>query len=184
MLFIDTETGGIDPNIHSILSIGLVSWTDGLIDDETEILINEDQIIATKEALSINNIDIESHKKIAINCLDAVKQIENFCIKNFSNEDKITLAGHNICFDVGFLKRLYQKANTEILATFSHRYIDTASILKYLYVSKILPEDLSASDTAFEYFNIKISKRHSALEDAKATALLFNELIKLLKAPL
>ena len=39
-LFVDTETGGVDPNKHSLLSIGLCLWSvrEGII-DKTELFI-------------------------------------------------------------------------------------------------------------------------------------------------
>lgn len=57
--------------------------------------------------------------------------------------------------------------------------IDTSSILQFLYFSGKLQRNISSSDAAFEYFNIYVKKRHSALDDCKATVQLFNKLISL-----
>ena len=55
LLFIDTETGGIDCGKHSLLSIGLVVWdNDQGIIDSTEILIKNKEYVVTKEAQRIN----------------------------------------------------------------------------------------------------------------------------------
>jgi DNA polymerase-3 subunit epsilon len=40
-LVIDTETGGLQPEMHSILSLGAVVWDDGILGEEFEVLIAE-----------------------------------------------------------------------------------------------------------------------------------------------
>ena len=41
LLFIDTETGGLDPQKHSLLSLALVVWEKREILDSKEFLIND-----------------------------------------------------------------------------------------------------------------------------------------------
>ncbi len=65
LLFIDTETGGLNPNKHSLLSLAMVVWEDMEIIDSQELLINDGKLSVTEEALSINKIDIEKHKQIS-----------------------------------------------------------------------------------------------------------------------
>ncbi len=66
LLFIDTETGGLNPDKHSLLSLAMVVWEDMEIIDSQELLINDGKLSVTEEALSINKIDIEKHKQSAI----------------------------------------------------------------------------------------------------------------------
>jgi DNA polymerase-3 subunit epsilon len=63
---------------------------------------------------------------------------------------------------------------------FSHRMIDTASILHYLYLSGRLEQKVVSSDEAFAHFKIAVEGRHTALGDALATAQLFNCLLEIL----
>ena len=174
LLFVDTETGGINPQKHSLLSVGLVAWEDHEIVAEKEILLTNTVIQFTPEALGINNIDFKSHFRNAVSPVKAKEIIIDFCAENFPNDEKITIAGHNVNFDVGFLKKLLGQNYNKI---FSHRTLDTSSVLKFLFVSKLLDEDLSSSDKAFDFFGVNIEKRHSALGDAVGTARLFNKLI-------
>ncbi|MBR1424855.1 3'-5' exonuclease [bacterium] len=179
LLFLDTETGGLNPDFHSLLSVGLVAWEDFKIIDKKEILLKEEHFKVNSSAMEVNGIDLEEHKKNAVEYNEGVKLINEFCKNNFEIPPTITLVGHNINFDISFLKKLYKNSEIPYEQLFSHRTIDTSSILKYLYMTGNFDEDISSSDKAFNYFNIVASKRHSALSDAVATTELFEQLLKI-----
>lgn len=179
LLFIDTETGGIDPQRHSLLSIGLVVWEDGVVVATSEIFINDGNEGYTKEALSINNIDLVQHKKEAIGSAYAVRKMIEFTKYHFETE-KITLAGHNVAFDIAFIKQVFKKNRRSFNNYFSHRSIDTSSILSYLQICNIIKAPIKSSSDAFRYFNISVNGRHTAVGDALATVELFNKLIELI----
>lgn len=180
ILFIDTETGGLNPSKNSLLSFALVVWQEFEIADSKEILINDGILNATPEALKINGIDLEEHKKHALNAKETLKEFDDFLNLHFSYDKKITLAGHNITFDVNFLKHFLLANNYNYSKRFSHRHVDTATILYYLYLSgNIKPKAISSQD-AFNLFGIKVNKRHTALGDAIATAKLFTLLLKII----
>ena len=181
LLFIDTETGGLNPNKHSLLSLGMVVWENMEIIDSLEVFINDSQLSVTKEALSINKIDIEKHKKLALPSSLAIVEIIKFISKHFPGQRKITLAGHNVQFDVNFLKYFFSQNKEEFSNYFSRRIIDTSSILYYLCLAGHLNKKAISSDEAFALFNIKVEGRHTALGDAVATAELFNKLLDLTK---
>ena len=179
VLFIDTETGGRDPGKHSLLSVALVIWEDMKIIDSLEILINDGILSVTKEALEINRIDLEEHKKNAISSLEAIRRIKVFTGKHFAPREKITLAGHNVHFDADFLKLLFSRNNQNFSDLFSHRIIDTSSILHFLFLSGQIKDKAVSSDEAFDLFGIEVEGRHTALGDAIATAKLFSELLQI-----
>jgi DNA polymerase-3 subunit epsilon len=181
LLFIDTETGGLDPDKHSLLSFAMVIWEDMKIIDSKEVLINDGILSVNKEALSINKIDIEKHKQSAMTSSQAMDEIISFIGKHFPGHGKITLAGHNVHFDADFLKRFFSANNKDFSEFFSHRIIDTSSILYYLYLSGRIKQKAVSSDKAFELFDIKVEGRHTALGDAMATAKLFTTLLDLFK---
>jgi DNA polymerase-3 subunit epsilon len=177
LLFIDTETGGLDPDKHSLLSLAMVVWENMEILDSQEILVNDGVLVATKEALSINKINLEEHKQLAVTSTEAMEKLLAFLHQHFPGQDKITLAGHNVHFDVSFLKVFFTRNNMNFSDLFSHRVIDTSSILHYLYLAGRLKQKATSSDKAFELFNIRVEGRHTALGDAVATAKLFNKLL-------
>ena len=156
LLFIDTETGGLNPDKHSLLSFAMVVWEDMEIIDSKEILINDGQLAATEEALSINKIDIGKHKEIAISSSEAIEEITFFIRKYFPEQKNITLVGHNVHFDTSFLKTFLSKNNKNFNSFFSHRIIDTSSILYYLYLTGQIKQKAISSDDAFKLFDIKV----------------------------
>ena len=111
LLFIDTETGGLNPNKHTLLSLAMVVWEDKEIIDSQELLVYDENLAVTKEALSINKIDLEKHKQSAISSYQAIEQIVLFVNKHFPGQRKITLAGHNVHFDIGFLSVFFSRNN-------------------------------------------------------------------------
>jgi DNA polymerase-3 subunit epsilon len=181
LLFIDTETGGLDPGKHSLLSLAMLIWEDMEILDSKEILINDGILSVTEEALSVNKIDIEKHKQSAVSSTQAMDEILLFIGKHFPHEGKITLAGHNVHFDADFLRVFFSSNNKNFSEYFSHRIIDTSSILNYLYLAGRIKLKAISSDEAFALFDIKVEGRHTALGDAMATAQLFTRLLDLVK---
>ena len=181
ILFLDTETGGINPKEASILSIGCVVWENGAILDSQEIFIKHDVFKITPSAIAANQIDLVEFVKKAVLPEVAVNQLLLFLNRNFPDFDgNIIVGGHNTNFDINFLREFLLSQNIKFDSYFSHRFIDTASVLKFLYYAGKLPQDISSSDAAFNYFNIEIEKRHSALGDATGTANLFTKLIELI----
>jgi len=182
---IDTETGGLDPSKHSILSLGAVILEDRRIVDEFEILIKEPNITIALEAIHVNKMNILKICSEGTNAYDAVQSFRYFTLKYFP-KDKVVLGGHNVNFDVGFLKRLWslgvisEPFYDEI---FSHRIIDTCSILRFLTLSgRISLKNASLTD-ACKYFGITVyeEERHTAIGDARLTAQLLIKMMELLK---
>src|ERR1700755_581720 len=93
ILFIDTETGGIDPASHRLLSLALVVWKEMEIRASLEILIDDGVGSVTEKALAINGIDLDQHRKTAVSAAITIRQLDQFLNTHFSKEEKITLGG-------------------------------------------------------------------------------------------
>lgn len=181
LLFIDTETGGIDPNKHSLLSIGLVVWESSKkIIDSTEILIKHNEYVVTSTARCINKFDELAHERCAVEPKESISMMLNFCSSYFDKDLLIPLAGHNTQFDVSFLKVFLKTKNRSYNELFSHRIIDTYTLIRSLYYAGKIEKDISSSAQAFSYFGIAVEGRHTAQGDALATAELYNKLLELL----
>lgn len=179
VLFIDTETGGLNPSRHSLLEIGMVAYKDGKIIDKTNIQISLPEYVTTPEALDINKIDLIKLSKEGIAPKFAELSFIDFIKKNFT--EKPMLGGHNINFDKSFIKEFFDKyCLFNVDKVISHRTLDTASLLILLkdlglYTGKI------SSESAFDYFGIKVANRHRALDDCVATVELYDKIVNLLR---
>jgi len=183
LLFIDTETGGLDAYRCSLLSIGAVVWEDGLLVASMEIFVTEPEIQVDPESQSIHGIDLDWLRAHGLSPIEAVARIEAFIADHFDSPTgpiAVPIAGHNVAFDVSFLRRLYRLTQRDYDRVFSHRTLDTAGIVRFLNIAGILQIEGAGSTAAFEHFGIRFEdrRRHSALGDAQATALLFTKLVE------
>lgn len=179
LLFIDTETGGINEKENSLLSVALICWNDKLMVDRLEFFIKEESYNVTEKAMEINQLNLEVVKKAGIKKEEAVKKINDFIIKNFK-EEKAVICGHNVNFDIRFIKELYNKVGKNYEEFISYRSLDTASIFRFLTIAgKFKNEQINSLDDAIKYFNISFENRHTAMGDIEKTVEIFNKLIEI-----
>ena len=179
-MVVDTETGGLSSDRHSILSLAGVVWEPKQsIKLLFDFYIREEEVITTKRALEVNKIDLNTLKD-GLTPVDAVKTIKRSLDKHFGHDrSPVTLVGHNISFDVGFIKRLYRFAQMDYYADFRDRAIDTASILSFFMIAGKIKGNRASADVLFEATDtkIEIEDRHTAKGDAIATAKAIDALI-------
>ena len=76
ILFIDTETGGIDPNSTSLLSIGLVAWSNGeILDEKIDKFLDETLYIVTHIIMSLDSYTNILSKQAALICFSFSKRM-------------------------------------------------------------------------------------------------------------
>ena len=185
ILVIDTETGGLDPNVQSILSLGACIWDDGSITDTINIWIAEPEIVAEPKALQVNGIDLAWLKENGIGPQEAVLTLENFLRKNnMVLTSPVTVAGHNVQFDVGFMKRLYRLAGKEYSKLFSHRTVCTQVLAYALVLAGRINLSSVSGNKVFEYFRCappRTEGKHEALGDAIAAGKALAGMIDMMK---
>ena len=179
-LFLDTETGGLDLDKHSLLSIGLVVGDDGTVRDSLEILIRHEPYVVSAGGMAVNRIDLVQHDKAALDPPAALDALEAFCQRHFPEGNPITLVGHNVTFDRNFLAVFFARHHRPLEPRISHRIIDTHSIAAALRDAGRLPIESLSSSALFLHFGIVIpeAKRHTALGDALGTFELYWKLVE------
>jgi DNA polymerase-3 subunit epsilon len=185
IVVIDTETGGTDPSEHSLLSIALVRvgryTTDGA-PVSGEWFVREPVLSVTPKALEINQIDLRTIGARGYSPRGVCAALESFFVQQDMDPGKTILCGHNVAFDVGFLKRLYRLRDLNDYP-FNYRTIDTHAIMWALGAAGKMPM-CSSLDEGLAHFNIKVpeGERHTALGDAVATSKLLLSLLTLMQA--
>ncbi len=180
LLFIDTETGGLDPEKHSLLSVGFVVW-DSILGEcySAEYRLKNENYYITKTAQKINKIT-DFDFVDAIIPPNLIKKFEEIKEIYFADYTAIPLAGHNTQFDVQFIKKMFKDNHRSFDKIFHHRIVDTYSILKFLQDAGVVSDKIDSSAQAFKFFEIIVDGRHTALGDAKATMQLYEKMIQLL----
>jgi DNA polymerase III epsilon subunit-like protein len=174
-MFVDVETGGLNPRRHSLLQIGAVAYKNG-IQDQLILNLSLDEYTTTPEALKVNCLDLAWLKEHGLPPVKAMETFLDFLTRNFGNEKPI-LVGHNIAFDKAFLEQFFCSQGRDFKAYVSHRMLDTMSILWGLHFAGKIPAEACSSSGAFKYFGCEPERPHDALEDCLATVRLFEKLV-------
>ena len=176
LVVIDTETSGTNPFEHEVLSIALSPLKKSI--PKFEIYVRPKSINWTEYARQ-NFLNFqEKWNTLAKPPEIASQEVEDY-IKKYFIDTPVILIGHNVGFDISFIRKLANSAGKEMIKGISHRSIDTHTILYYLYLTGKGPKESTSSDGAFKHFNIKLppGQRHTAMGDALATERLFLKLI-------
>lgn len=181
LLFTDTETGGTNPIDDALLEVSFVVWEDGSILATKTWKIKSADKYVYPSATKINGIVLKEHDKVAMDPEKAANEIVAFIRKWFEDE-RATLAGHNVSFDRDFIRELINEYSLDPFEPLvSHRLLDVMSVLNFMVAAGKLPATVLSSDGAFNYFNIKVMNRHTSMGDTEATMAVFDKLMELLQ---
>jgi len=184
MLFLDTETGGLEPRRHSLLSLGLVVGEGPVLTDSLEILVKHEPYVVSAGGMKVNRIDLVKHSASALEPAMALRVLNVFLDQHFPHRcQPIVLCGHNVTFDQAFLRVFLEGLGETLEPRFSHRIVDTHSLAAGLRDAGKLPLDNLSSTALFEHFGIQIpeDQRHTALGDALGTFELYWKLVELMR---
>lgn len=180
ILFIDTETGGLDPTKHALLSVGVCVLENGEIRHKMEFPVRNynESLVCEETAMAVNKIDLYQHNMVAISEELVVDSLIALAASIAEPGEKCVVAGHNVQFDIGFLKAMFDRCDEKWSDYFSHRALDTAGVMQFLSVAGIYGGMSTSLDAGLAYYGIEMEgQRHSAMADAIVTAKLFQRLI-------
>ena len=178
----DTETGGIRKEMSLLTLYGYILDENLNILDTIDLKIKPDDGVyhLNAQGLGINKINIVEHDRVA-KPLSEVKT----CFKNYvcgwSLNQKLTPIGHNIRFDVKFVKTHLMEDWDRY---FDRRHIDTASVGKFLALTGFVPKlnTYSLSEMAAAMMiDVDENKRHEASYDADLTLKVLQNMTNLVK---
>ncbi len=156
----DLETTGLNPVQNEIIEIGAVKVKNGEIIDEFSSMVKPDKKIPGK-ITEITGID----NKMVKDAPPFQKVFNSFV--EFING--CPLVAHNIEFDYSFIRKPLSEYKKQTEVTL----IDTLTLAR-----AVLPELKNHKlATLVNYYDISLDNHHRALDDSKATALLFDELL-------
>ena len=179
LLIIDVETSGVNPFRHQILSVAIAPLYGAA--EPKVVYIKHDHIEWTQFAKEIFSKYASDWEALGTTPQLACVAIEQY-VREVSPESSAIPVGHNIGFDLAFLRQLAFLGGRDQLAGLSHRAIDSHTLLYVLYAAGQIPSSALTSDGAFHHFGISIPEidRHTALGDVIATRELVRKLIEYL----
>ena len=184
LLFVDTETTGLDFNVNGLIQIAGIIEIDGKIKEEFDFRCNimPGQMIADS-ALKVTG---KTREQIAAypdsrDVFNKLRWTFDKYIDRFNKKDKFHMVGQNIHFDYGFLNKFFlNHGNQYFYAYVNYHLIDTlaATALFSLAGHFDLPDMKLA--TVAEHFGIKLDA-HDALNDIRVTREILYKYIDMVK---
>ena len=149
----DFETTGLDTQNDTPIELGALKVVDGVFTEKFSTLINPQRSIS-KEITKLTHIcdaDVANAPKF------------NEIVGDFYKFTRgAILVGHNVEFDLGFLKRLGQEN--------SYNFYDNETLDTYALARKYIHSVNYKLETVAQYFNIKEIGYHRAFNDVFVTA--------------
>ena len=180
VLWIDTETTGLDPETCSIIQASLIVEKDAEIVDELNIYIRPFKgAKVSKYALEKNGITIDELRSDPkfIEYPEAYKKITSFLgkyVNKYDKKDKFVIAGKNVRFDTDFLRSFFSRNDDGFYGSwFFYPTIEIESVVAEM----VAFDDFRLPDFKLEticaYFQISIENLHNAYSDIHATRKLY-----------
>lgn len=209
IISIDTETGGFNPKLNALLSIGIAHAeldSKGAIlkwHKKAEYFLPMDSLIVVdktpkelppnyqvgcyveKQALEVNKINIEEHKGNKLTSNEIERLILAYLENIESHNIKYSILGQNIKFDLNFLHNNTPCLYDKLMNCYTMHELRTASMMynitKYGYEAWHLKK--TSMDWMRKECNIvSDGQTHSALVDAIDNIKVFSEIQKLSSA--
>lgn len=164
-LFIDTETGGLDPNMHSLLTFAAIATDDDFNELQTFSCAFKCELYhVSAQALRVNNLDIRALYETGVMYSDAHAI--------FAAYPKTTIAGWNVQFDKRFVEYWIDPPQL------NYRTLDVQSVFRFMY-----PQERGSLADAARIFNLPVPD-HTALADVSVTLAVARELKKAIGVPM
>lgn len=156
-IFLDTETTGFDPGRNQIIEIAAIKWADFKVLDRFESLINPHVKLPQEISLltGISDSMVASSPRFS----DIKETLIDFI-------GELPIIGHNIAFDLSFLKSHH--------AELPNPKIDTMALARIL----LRKEKSYALEVLMKKHGLPLRDSHRAMADTETTLAFFEFLLK------
>lgn len=178
ILWVDTETTGLDPNRNDIWQIAMLVEINGDIVERAEWKLRPRADAIDPDALALRD-DIDAQYLATLpeprSIFPQIKQFLAKYINKFDKDDKFIIAGYYVRFDVDHLRALWQKCGDKYFGSwFFNAQLDISCIVALLCLYGMRFKNFKLS-TICESFAIELDA-HDALSDIQATRQLFQSI--------
>lgn len=187
IIFIDTETGGVNPEKASLIQLSGIIRIDKKDVEKFNFYIKPfENSEVNEKALEVQGRTLEELKtEKYIEEKEVYKQFIKLLdkyINKYDRTDKFIIAGYNVRFDVDILKAFFQRHGNNFLFSYlDSSMLDPLYSIRLLQIAEVLPVlENNKLETWCKYFGIEL-KAHDSLEDIEATKKLIGKLISLIR---
>lgn len=187
IIFIDTETGGVNPEKAALIQLSGIIRIDKKDVEKFNFYIKPfENSEVTEKALEVQGRTLEELKTDKyVEEKEVYKQFINLLdkyIDKYDKSDKFIVAGYNVRFDVDILKAFFQRHGNNFLFSYlDSSMLDPLYSIRLLQIAEVLPVlENNKLETWCKHFGIEL-KAHDSLEDIEATKKLIGKLISLIR---
>ena len=186
ILYIDTETGGVDFQKSALIQLSGIVEIDGVEKEKFNFYVkpflNSE---VTEEALQVQGrtfeeLSTDKYVDEKIVYRDFVAILDKY-IDKYDKTDKFLVAGFNVNFDINIIKALFLRNHNSFLYSYIESaafVLDPMQIVTFLQETQVLPKLVNNKlGTLCEYFDIKF-EAHDSLEDIVATKALIKKILE------
>ena len=185
ILWLDTETTGLNPKIHGLREVAFIIEIDGNEVEKGVFKINPfsyttKNVEIDDYALSISNVTVSEL---------LTYDRSSYCFKEFMNilsryvnvndkNDVFMIAGYNVSFDVGFIKDWFREMglSDSYKDLFHYKNLDVFPLVITLKHLGLIDTENDKLETICKYFDISIDA-HNSLSDIEATKKLYEAIV-------
>ena len=188
LIYIDTETTGLDPKKAVIHQLAGIIEIDGTVKEEFDFRIKpySDDPEINDKALEVSGVtreDIAQYEG-SLESFYKFKSLLKEYVDPFNKNDKFIVVGYNChAFDMQFLREFWRIHNDKYFGSFFHQLpIDVLLLISYLNQNRIKVKSFKLIDMVAYYLD-KEFPAHDALEDIKVTRHLYKCIDAILNPP-
>ena len=187
IIFIDTETGGVNPEKAALIQLSGIIRIDKKDVEKFNFYIKPfENSEVNEKALEVQGRTLEELKTDKyVEEKEVYKQFIKLLdkyIDKYDKTDKFIVAGYNVRFDVDVLKAFFQRHGNNFLFSYlDSSMLDPLYSIRLLQIAEVLPVlENNKLETWCKHFGIEL-KAHDSLEDIEATKKLIGKLISLIR---
>ena len=189
ILYIDSETGGTNPEKSALIQLSGIIEIDGIEKEKFNFYVKPfENSEVNEEALQVQNRTFEELKDDKyVNekevYTDFVSILDKY-VNKYDKNDKFLVSGFNVNFDVNMLKAFFVRNHNPFLFSYIESptfALDPMLIITFLQMANIIPKlENNKLGTLCKYFNIDF-QAHDSLEDIVATKKLIKKIVSILE---
>jgi DNA polymerase-3 subunit epsilon len=184
IFYFDCETTGVLSYRNAIIQLGaIITYNDKIVDTLNLKFQPHTGASVHEAALRVNGITRDTLKTFmpAIEGYIAFKKFLDKHIDRFDKNDKLTISGFNVRFDLDFITEFFNRFNQDrygLGCYFNWIIVDPLPVLHFLSCMGLIKLPNYKLQTCCNHFNIPLDNAHDALADVQAT----RQLVKCLQS--